>query len=481
MEEKLRLYFEDMVVYKDLQESNFFSSLKLPSFLRDWLLKMFEDEDGKFDIAEITDFIHTYIPSKTDWVAIKNRIVKDSEKVKILTRISVDINIQTQEVSFSLPDFGLLNKETIIEDRVWDDCKDELVKAKETWGVVELGYRYPEPQMKIKGKIKLLSFQNFCPYDTDLDFFKDARKEFDIHEWIDIILGAIDYNAAGYENEQQKLAMLKRLLPFVEKRLNLIELAPKGTGKSYVFGGISRYGYLSAGKMTRAKLFYDLGRREDGLVFFHDYIAFDEIQKVEFDNPNEMTQTLQGYMEQGTVKIGDKSDVADAGFVMLGNIDEDRMDEYQNMFETLPSVFRTSALIDRIHGFIKGWEIPRMNEGLKIKGWALNSEYFSTVMHILRDDASYRAIVDNIVDYPENADTRNTEAVKRIATAYLKLLFPNVRSEKDIDVREFQQYCLRPAVKMRSIIFRQLGILDKQYRGKDMPQFSIRNIDNESN
>lgn len=85
--------------------------------------------------------------------------------------------------------------------------------------------------------------------------------------------------------------------------MNLIELAPKGTGKSYLFGGISRYGYLSAGKMTRAKLFYDLGRREDGLVFFHDYIAFDEIQKVEFDNPNEMTQTLQGYMEQGTVKL----------------------------------------------------------------------------------------------------------------------------------------------------------------------------------
>lgn len=477
MQDKLRECFEDMVVYKDLKESNFFKGLKLPSFLRDWLLKMFEDDEGKFDVEEITEFVRSYIPSKTDWTCIKNRIVMEGERVKVLTRISVDINIQNQEVTFALPDFGLTNKETVIESHIWEDCKDELVKAKETWGVVELGYKYPEG--KIKGKIKLVSFKNFCPYTIDLDFYKDVRQEFDIHEWIDVILGAIDYNADGYENEHTKLAMLTRLLPFVEKRLNLIELAPKGTGKSYLFGGVSRYGYLSAGKMTRAKLFYDLGRREDGLVFFHDYIAFDEIQKVEFDNPNEMTQTLQGYMEQGTVKIGDKNDVAEAGFVMLGNIDEEKMDEFQNMFDSLPTIFKTSALVDRIHGFIKGWEIPRMNEGLKIQGWALNSEYFCTIMHMLRDDASYRAIVDRIVDYPNDADTRNTEAVKRIATAYLKLLFPNVRSVEDINVLEFQHYCLRPAVAMRGIILRQLGILDTQFRGKDMPQFSIKDISNE--
>lgn len=478
MQDKFRECFEDMVVYKDLKESNFFKDLKLPSFLRDWLLKMFEDGDGKFDAQEITEFVHSYIPTKTDWTGIKNRIVVEGEHVKILTRISVDIGIQNQEVTFELPDFALSNKDTIIESHIWDVCKDELVKAKETWGVVELGYKYPEG--KQKGKIKLISFKNFCPYNIDLDFYKDVRNEFDIHEWIDILLGAIDYNASGYENEHAKLAMLSRLLPFVEKRLNLIELAPKGTGKSYIFGGVSRYGYLSAGKMTRAKLFYDLARREDGLVFFHDYIAFDEIQKVEFDNPNEMTQTLQGYMEQGTVKIGGKNDVAEAGFVMLGNIDQEKMDEYQNMFDNLPTIFKTSALVDRIHGFIKGWEIPIMNEGLKVSGWALNSEYFCTIMHLLRDDASYRAIVDKMVDYPENSATRNTEAVKRIATAYLKLLFPNVRSAEDVNVREFQQYCLRPAVKMRGIILKQLGILDSQYRGMNMPQFSVKDLNNET-
>lgn len=479
MIDKLRDCFDEMVVYKD-QNNNFFSSLKLPSFLRDWLLKKFEDEDGQFDVEEVSDFIRSYIPSKTEWTSIKNRIVVENEKVKFLTRVSIDIDVQTQEISFSLPDFGLTNKDTIIEPIVWERCKEELVKAKESWGVVELGYKYPNKAAKIKGKIKLLSFNNFCPYTIDLEYYKDARNEFTLQEWLDVLLGAVDYNASGYPEEAQKLAMLTRLLPFVEKRLNLIELAPKGTGKSYLFGSVSRYGYLSAGKMTRAKLFYDLGRRENGLVFFNDYIAFDEIQKVEFDNPNEMTQTLQGYMEQGTVKIGDKNDVADAGFVMLGNIDVDKMDEFQNMFEGLPTIFKTSALVDRIHGFIKGWDIPKMQEGMKMCGWALNSEYFCTIMHMLREDISYRAIVDALVEYDSTAQTRDTEAVKRIATAYLKLLFPNVRSPKDINVRDFQRYCLRPAMKMRQIIKRQMGFLDKEFKGKDIPQFTVKEYSDEN-
>jgi len=392
MEEKLRQYFEDMVVYKDLQESNFFSSLKLPSFLRDWLLKMFEDEDGKFDIAEITDFIHTYIPSKTDWVAIKNRIVKDNEKVKILTRISVDIDIQTQDVSFSLPDFGLLNKETIIEDRVWDECKDELVKAKETWGVVELGYRYPEPTMKIKGKIKLLSFQNFCPYDTDLDFFKDARREFDIHEWIDIVLGAIDYNAAGYENEQQKLAMLKRLLPFVEKRLNLIELAPKGTGKSYVFGNLSKYGWLvSGGKVTRAKLFYDKQRQQNGIIKNHDFTAFDEIQTIVFQEPSEIQAALKSYLESGKTTIDNTEFSSECGLILMGNIplSKDRRPLSERYFDSLPENFKESALLDRFHCFIEGWYLPRINKSMIFKGWTVNVEYFSEILHAMRTQNQY--------------------------------------------------------------------------------------------
>jgi ATP-dependent Lon protease len=479
--EKLKECFDEMVVYKDLKKNNFFSALSLPSFLRDWILQTFQDDVGNLDIDEISEFIKEYLPRKDDWTSIKNRIVVENERVKFLAKISVDINIKNQEISFALPEYGLLNKETIIEPHIWDRCKEYLVKGKETWGIIELGYRLPDEQMKIPGKIKLTDFTDFCPYEIDLDFYKNIRNEFTTKEWIDVLLGAIDYNADGYENNIQKLTMLTRLLPFVEKRLNLIELAPKGTGKSYLFGRVSKYGWLSSGGvMSRAKMFYDISRRTPGLVSGNDFVALDEVQTISFTDVDEMRAALKGYMESGVYTIGNYEGTADSGIILLGNISYENMDEYKSMFEELPTVFHESALIDRFHGFIKGWDIPRMHDDLKVSGWALNSEYFCTILHLLRDDASYRAIVDEIIDVPEQADTRDTEAVKRITTAYLKLLFPNVHLVEDVDLSEFQKYCLRPAAKMRQIIKKQLGILDIEFKGKDIPSLRVKGIKYES-
>lgn len=475
MTEKLRECFDEMVIYKDLKKSNFFSALSLPSFLRDWLLKKFEDDEGNYNIEEVSEFIKEYLPDKNEWIKIKDKIVYENERVKFLTKISVDIDIKTQEISFSLPDFGLSNKETIIEPIVWERCKDNLIAGNEIWGVVELGYRLPDPDNKQKGKIKLTGFTSFRPYTIDIDYFKDVRAEFNIHEWIDVLLGAIDYNASGYDDEHQKLAMLSRLLPFVEKRLNLIELAPKGTGKSYVFGHVSKYGLLTdGGKVGRPKMFYDKSKKTPGFVIGHDYVAIDEVKLVRFDDVNEMRSILQGYMEYGTFNVDGYEGKSDSGVVFLGNIDQSRMDEYMDMFEELPSLFKESALLDRIHGFIKGWEIPRMQDDLKMSGWALNSEYFCTILHLLRSDLSYRAIVDELIEVPEKADTRDTEAIKRICTAYLKLLFPNVRTVQDVELKDFKKYCLQPASRMRKIIKTQLGILDEEYRGKGIPTFTIK-------
>ena len=479
MEEKLRECFSEMVVFKDLKTNNFFSSLSLPSFLRDWLLKKFSDEDGHVDAQEVAEFVHTYLPRKEDWISIKNRVVYENERVQILTKVAVDIDIKSGEISFALPDFGLTAKETIIEPHVWEEYKSELVKGRETWGVIELGYRFPDDtaKPKIPGKIKMTGFTNFCPYTVDLDYYKDARAEFTVSEWIDVLLGAIDYNASGYSSEEEKLAMLTRLLPFVEKRVNLLELAPKGTGKSYVFGNVSKYGMLTdGGKITRAKMFYDTGRRTPGFICGNDYVAIDEVKLVTFNDVNEMRSIMQGYMEKGTFNVGGYEGKSDAGVVFLGNIAQENMDEYSSMFTELPSLFQESALVDRIHGFIKGWDIPRMNDDLKISGWALNSEYFCSILHLLRDDASYRAIVDKLVEVPEKADTRDTEAVKRLATAYLKQLFPNVRSAADVNPKRFIRYCLRPARNMRQIVKRQMGILDTEFKGKDVPTYGVREL-----
>ena len=495
-DEKLRDCFDEMVVYKDLKKTNFFASLSLPSFMRDWLLKKFEDDEGNFDKDDLSRFVRKFIPKKDEWTAIKNRVVIEGERVKFLAKVSVNIDIKTGAVSFALPEFGLGFKETIIESDVWDSCKEELVHGSDIWGMVELGYSSPEDadadldydfeskrsrsKSSQEGKIKLISFKNFCPYRIDLEQYKDARNEFTIDEWIDVILGAVDYNAVGYQSEEEKLTMITRLLPFVEKRLNLIELAPKGTGKSYLFGNVSRFGWLSSGGvMSRAKMFYDQTKRKEGLISGNDFVTLDEVQTISFTDTDEMRAALKGYLEQGNFTVGDYKGVADAGVILCGNIRKEIMDAdgYSNMFTELPVVFHESALIERFHGFIKGWNIPRMNEDLKIDGWALNSEYFCSIMHELRDDMTYRAIVDELIIVPEGADTRDTEAVKRIATAYLKLLFPHVQSASDISVREFKRYCLDRARKMRDTIKYQLGLLDVEYSGKDLPAFRINEMD----
>ena len=229
-------------------------------------------------------------------------------------------------------------------------------------------------------------------------------------------------------------------------------------------------------------MFYDKARRTTGFIVGHDYVAIDEVKKVQFTDVSQMQSIFQGYMESGKCNVDGFTVTSDAGVVFLGNIEQTNMDEYKNMLTELPSLFKESALVDRMHGFIKGWDIPPMKPELKISGWALNTEYFCSILHLLRDDISYRAIVDRLVQVSDGAYERHVEAVKRLATAYLKLFFPNVRSAKDVDIHLFMRYCLRPAIKMRAIIQKQLEILDpNEYRkpAKQMPQFTLKEIGNE--
>lgn len=474
--ERLLDAFDDMVVYKDLAKGGIISSFKLPSFMRDWVLKRFEDDEGVLNIEEATEFIREFIPQRDRWKAIQNRIVTQNETVKFLGRISINIDVKTQSVSFALSDFGLGYKNTYISPEVWESCSEALLRAEEAWGIVELGYLYPTDDCK-DGRIQLLSFKDFCPYSIDLGEFKDARTLFSFDEWLDIILAAVDYNPKGYESTTQKLAVIQRLLPFVEKNLNLIELAPPGTGKSYLFGQISRYGWLVSGKATRAQLIYNKTSKKEGVVAYKDFVALDEIREAEYMKDTEMHSALQQIMENRKYKSDDGHEVnVDAGIVFLGNIAGDNMNEYCFMFTELPEPFHKTPFLDRIHGFIKGWDLPRMNDDMKANGWALNSEYFSTIMHEMREDPTYRAVVEDMLVLPEKSDTRDTEAIKRISTAYLKLLFPNVRTVEDISPFEFDCYCLQPAKEMRGIIRVQMGLADPQEAGKTVPDIHTKGM-----
>ena len=477
MEERLKQYFGDMLVYKSADNGKFFSSLSLPSYMRDWLVMRFADENGAINKEEVSEYVKARVPQKEQWKQLQYEMIHNYQTVKFLAKIKIEFDTTTRLAFFSLPDFGVpkFKGEAIADWDVIEQNKEYLLGSNEVWGIVELECSEISKKKKDISIIKLVGFQPFCPYNIDIDYYVNARNKFSVEEWVDILISAIDYNPAGYVSMEQKLTMLSRLLPFVEKRLNLVELAPKGTGKSYLFSQLSKYGWLvSGGSISRAKMFYDISRSSLGLVAHYDYVAFDEIQSIKFPDKMEMQGALKGYLESGEYRIGSYKGVGDSGLVLLGNIDIDLMNVNRNMFINLPDIFHESALIDRFHGFIKGWDIPRMKENLKASGWALNVEYFSEIMHILRGELIYRAIVDEVLVLPKNADTRDTEAIKRIATAFLKLLYPNVRSVEDLNKEEFLKYCLKPAMEMRRVIKTQLGIIDSEFLGKDIPEISIK-------
>ena len=472
IEDKVRDIFADMVVLKDPQRSEYFSNLSIPSYMRDWIVMKFSDDEGNIDYDSIRRYIKRYIPGKDDFEQYKFQMV-NGETVQFLARVRVTVDVKTGKTVFELPDFGGSRggANGVVSPDVAEEWQDTLLRESENWGIISLTWTMEGTASRPKGVISMVGYRPFCPYEIDLDFYREARRNFDIHEWIDVIISAVDYNPDGYidENgevsEEMKLTFLRRLLPFIEKRVNLIELAPKGTGKSYVFEKISKRGWLiSGGTVSRASLIYDNAKKTGGLLTRFDYVGFDEVQSITFEQPGQIQQALKHYMEFGEIKGFDAALTADAGVIVLGNINAERFDINKNMVEHISDVFGESATLDRFHGFIPGWKIPRMTTGMIAHGWAINTEYFAEVLHEMRSDLSYAAIVDQLIDYPSNADKRHMTAIKRLCTALLKLLFPHVQSPEDISGEEFEKYCLKPALEMRGVIYKQLCIIDhKEY------------------
>jgi len=467
IDEKIKKYFANEYVHKTTKNYSIFGGKNIPSFIKDWLIKRYSDEFGNVDSKSINNFLKEHMPS--DDKTIKKEIWEGEDK-KILARLLIEPDIKKDILKFSIPDIGIKFNETRIEKYVAKKHKE--LKSGEVWGVVTLTYNNTEKEKFIE----LVDFKSFSPYKVNLDYFKEARKNFTTEEWVDLLIRAMEYNPSGFSSMGQKITFLSRLLVFVEPRINLIELAPKGTGKSYIFGNLSKFGWLiSGGVVTRAKLLYDVAKQMPGVIINYDYVAMDEIQTITLKDESEIAGGLKSFLESGTFSIANVRQTSNAGFIILGNIplDEDNNPIVRSYFEPLPDVFKESAFLDRFHGFIKGWEMPRMNQSMILDGNTLNVEYFSEILHLLRDDISYSPIINSLLDIPPHADTRDVNAVKRLSTAYLKLLFPHVESINDIDMDEFKLFCFDEAYKKRAVMRKQIHQIDREF-SENLPNIQIK-------
>lgn len=472
LQQKIREHFSAMSIYKDPRATNsLFSGRNLPSFVKDYLIKRYlNTQTGEIDTRGLSSFLDQVIP--TNGAQVKDDIISGKEVV-LLTRFIIYIDLVKGEKQFAIPDYGIKLKEGIIPEYVYTKHVGEFVDG-EKWGIVKLCH-LPDDSGK-KYHVQMVDFKPFKPYSTvDVEYLHEARKYFTTEEWIDVLISAMEYDPDGFASMTQKLEFLTRLLIFIEPRLNVIELAPKGTGKSYVFGNLSKYGWLvSGGKVTRAKLFYDKQKQQNGIIKNHDFTAFDEIQTIVFQEPSEIQAALKSYLESGKTTIDNVEFSSECGLMLMGNIplNASKVPVSPRYFDSLPENFRESALLDRFHCFIEGWLLPRINDSIIFKGWTINVEYFSEIMHAMRTQNSYGLLFDAITSFEKGSDTRDSKAIKRIATAYLKLIFPQWNRPEDVDKDEFDTYCLQPAINRRGIIKEQCHYIDSEFKTQ-MPGISI--------
>ena len=462
--EKIRKYFSAMSIFKDPERTNsIFAGRNLPAFVKDFLLKRYLNiQTGEIDTLALTQFLNQVVPSNGG--SVKDKIVS-GEEVVLLARFIINIDLNKGIKQFSIPDYGIKLKEGIIPEYTYNKHKGELVDG-EKWGIIKLCLLLDDDGKKYH--VQMVDYKPFRPYSSvDVNYLAEARQHFTIQEWMDVLLSAMEYDPDGFTNMTQKMEFLTRLLIFAEPRLNVIELAPKGTGKSYVFGNLSKYGWLvSGGKVTRAKLFFDKTKQQNGIIKNHDFTVFDEIQTIVFQEPAEIPAALKSYLESGKTTIDNQEFTSECGLMLMGNIPltEQHRPVSPFYFNSLPENFRESALLDRFHCFIEGWLLPRINTSMIFKGWTINVEYFSEIMHMMRTQNIYNQIYDELVEIAPNTDTRDSKAVKRIATAYMKLLFPHWRTVEEVNKQEFETFCLNPAIHRRGIVKQQCHYIDPEFK-----------------
>ncbi|MDM8515334.1 BREX system Lon protease-like protein BrxL [Desulfobacterales bacterium HSG16] len=301
------------------------------------------------------------------------------------------------------------------------------------WGTIDLTYDETEVHNKKIRPFKVTAFTPFQISVINTEEYIEKRSEFTTEEWIDILI-----NSCGLDpdrmNRRQKLLYLCRCIPLLESNVNMLELAPRETGKTYLFRNISYYAHvLSGGKATPAQLFINLNTGKIGEVGIRDAVVFDEIANTQFTDPRSFVSIMQGYMQDAKFSRGKKEILAFASLVFVGNIDVQGIlphEKYYHLFEPLPDFLQVIAFLDRIHAYLPGWEIPKLAPDSYSKDFGFITDYLCEIMHELRRIdllASTRSRFE-LVDLARTQagiSGRDQRAVMKTASALLKLLYPD--------------------------------------------------------
>lgn len=299
---------------------------------------------------------------------------------------------------------------------------------------------------------------------VNLELYKRARTEFTLDEWRDLMLLSMGYNPQVLTDEEQTI-LLTRLLPLVQKSLHLMELAPKGTGKSYLYENISpRVRLISRGTVSPAVLFVNNATGQWGLLARSATVVLDEVQTLKFQKPEEIVGGLKGFLANSKLTRGGLHETAsDSALVLLANValDENQKPIRDPLIEELPRFLQETAFLDRIKGIIPGWKIRKLGSSSFANSVGLKADFFGDALLALRDDLQADQYSTRRISLMgERPYRRNEEAVRSIASGMMKILFPH----GEVSTADFRRYCAEPAVELRQLVWEQLYTLDAEYR-----------------
>lgn len=459
--------FPGKVVRKDLT-SLMKKGANVPTYVLEYLLGMYcatDDEEAiEIGLSKIKRILsENYVrPDQSEYVKSK---IKENGQYTIIDKITVvfddredkyvarftNLRMDPFEVSSDL----VIHNEKLFVGGIWCILKIEYVglerereeNEQETFEEDIFGNQKKKKKIKKKkskydSPFEIASLKPIQMPNLDLDEIKQARSNFSKEEWMTLLL-----RSAGYEpeelTEKEKLHYLLRFVPFIQKNYNLVELGPRGTGKSHAYSELSPYSILmSSGTTTVSNMFYNMASHRVGLVGNWDCIAFDEVAGITQASAD-MVQIMKNYMANGSFARGADSISSDASIAFEGNTFRSVADMMRttNLFEPFPEEFNNdSAFFDRIHAYLPGWETPKLRSSLFTKRYGLISDCFSEFCHAMRK-YDFTNSFSQYFELNNQFNTRDTIAVGRTFSGMAKLIYPDENMTKE-ETREILEYAI---------------------------------------
>lgn len=436
---------EGYLVRKDLVRT-FSRQFPVPTYVVEFLLGRYCASTEQDEIDEGLEIVQRQLKSRTvkagEEELFKAR-TREKGEIKIIDLITARLDAKTDSYVATLPSLRLTDV------RICPELvnRHERMLTGGFYAEITVSYDAAIAQ-ETKGRpfgVDSLREIQLSQRDV-LDILAEARKSFTTDEWKEFLLRSVGIEPNGLSRRQRDALML-RMVPFVERNYNLVELGPRGTGKSHLFQQVSPYAHLlSGGKATVAKMFVNNATGQRGLVCQYDVVCFDEVSGISFDQKDGVN-IMKGYMESGEFSRGKESIRADGSIVLVGNfeVDVEHQQRIGHLFGPMPPEMKDdTAFMDRIHAFLPGWDVPKISRELLTNHFGLVSDFLSECWSQLRYQSRV-SVLQNRVFFGGALSGRDTNAVSKTVSGLLKLLYPGEGAVPDEDI----EWAVRVAMEAR--------------------------------